>query len=304
MNALNLILDDNNYIRLFRLLRDLKKGCTLPRWLDESIAQWVEQFLNSPHTDAIIARKASILLMKIDVLLPNPNGLPSWAYALLEFFLQQRKTGSLQTFCLDFLATLIRSKKTSTKDVIDWIEKFKGLNNLFMYPKGLNHLFLYPNESVPFLKSAIARGYTLGEASSYWKDPVLHGLLCPRGSPKFEFYLAGLTDEIKSGRLKGQINDYRVDAFARSAVAENHREEVLTLYLAAGRDQRLCVSGTVSAPVFSFTDVKRETDRKTKTDRKTERQKTDRKTERQKKDRKTEDIQKDRKTDMHIDFYL
>lgn len=270
-DALDTIFNDNNFIRAFRILRDVMKGASMPTWLEVAVERWVARFVNTTYTDAEIVRKVSILMMKLPKLLPSVQGLPGWSVTLLRFFFDRGTPRQRQVLCKkpvvvpneDTKITMLKTTTPKTVAQSDTMIPSELLSALFrdtgssvvtiaswmaLFPE----LRLVPEDAVSFLLSAVQMNYSLKEANAFWINPVLRGSVCTPSDPVFQSYWDFLSKDLADGKLKGQLNNARVETFVKKVVTTNHRDTVLAQFLKAGPSRVIAVSGTITEPVFSL----------------------------------------------------
>ena len=251
--ALNIIFNEQNFIRAFRLLRDLMKGATMQPWLQNAIERWVERFIATQHTDAEMQSKLSLFLEKLPKLVPCATSIPPVFHTLTTFFLESSGTGKA------VLYTLLRDASATVENVQSWATAF---------PMILQEDPLRPPlteaPAIPFLLRAVRAGFSVSAAISYWWKPVVKGSVITLDDPTFPDYKKKLeahleeqlVEQMKKDPSKkksfGVITDKRVLSFANDSVVARYREEILEKFLSAGPAGFVTVSGSVEEPKFAF----------------------------------------------------
>lgn len=247
--ALNTIFEAQNIIRAFRNLRETTKGAIMPYWLQKAVERWIDRFLVHPHTPREIQSKSSLLVEKLPKLVPNASSIPAEFCKLLTFFLENSGKGKAVMFHRDLFFALLRHDGATVENVRSWTTRFPKL-----LQEDLSRPSLIREDSIPFLLKAIQAGYTVNAAISCWLKPSVKGSVISPEDDKFTEYKAFVANEFAEGRMRGLLNDERVQTHVKELVVSRHRDVVLEKFLEAGPIRIVVVCGTVENAEFKVSN--------------------------------------------------
>jgi hypothetical protein len=230
--ALEIIFDDQNYIRIFRLLRDFQKGAKMPYWLIIIIEDWITNFCNTKWSNKDISRKISLLIAKLPKLIPNPQGLPEWSIRLIRFFLDQNPKKTRK----ELFNSLLYNEQSSRMSIRLWLQIIPDFSDMLL-------------DQIFFILEATKKGYSVEQSQIFWKTPTTIGSF--ETDPKYEYYRRELLED---DTIKGdKDNSKRINSYIRNKlIVGQNKETVLRLYLEAGPSRLVLITGTIDAPEFSI----------------------------------------------------